>query len=685
MKALPSLRFISVLCACVITTVFWMTYSWYSSGPHPTPSQFDTLYYYQYAQAITDGHPYQFTASQPPSTGSTSHLFPFVLSVLQRLGFSGERLPLGSFGFGVLCLGVSLFLLEKIERILFPESKGLGLLLCSCNGAFFFTMLGETDIVLFTPLVLGVFLCALQQRTLPLTLLLIAAAWTRPEGMVLAGLLFVCSLGFWVFTRKAAWVKPTLIAGAIGLFFACLVLVLNTALTGSPVFSSVSQKGHFGEGGFFLLGLKKTGMEVIAILRDYFLGLSGSGRGYTYFPILGMVLFIRGLSLRPWRMDRESLAEGTIWLAALAGIVLPALGTSSGLMMNRYFGWFLPLVLLYSSGALGALFQQEGKQPLASILVALLLVFQGFSLTYLLGEFAENNRLVAGKIRAAKEMGDLLPANSKVMANGLGILQYVLQDHTLYEFQGITNTDLEFTRFYPQNFELFQYRPEYRTDYWLMNKPDSTQSWLQDLKAETVYEEFTLEAKGDTFVLLKVEWEVLEGPTSPLSFSILEKVAGLELVDALDVGYVLHDREHDRKILSSRKGVSILPSVSTRTVEGSPVMDVGEVILGRERFTIETHPGQDVHVVLRTALSSSNATGFLDGSLEKKTYYLGTPLSLRLFADGTHVSDVRVNLTPEEAAFSEVHMLIPASFITSEQTTLTISGDHIAYAYWFYQ
>jgi|GEM_PF-4665982 len=62
---------------------------------------------------------------------------------------------------------------------------------------------------------------------------------------------------------------------------------------------------------------------------------------------------------------------------------------------------------------------------------------------------------------------------------------------------------------------------------------------------------------------------------------------------------------------------------------------------------------------------------------------LSTQIALRLFVDGLEVPCPAINLG--ETGFSEVVLRVPAEFIQSEAPRIQIVGDHVSYAYWFYQ
>ena len=65
-------------------------------------------------------------------------------------------------------------------------------------------------------------------------------------------------------------------------------------------------------------------------------------------------------------------------------------------------------------------------------------------------------------------------------------------------------------------------------------------------------------------------------------------------------------------------------------------------------------------------------------SLKKET-------RLNVFVDGEQVASVQATLDDGDGKFSEVAFRIPGEAIRNETSLVQIFGDHLAFAYWFYQ
>ncbi len=228
----------------------------------PAPPQHDVLMYMQYARAIAEGRPYEYQLGDPPSTGSTSHLYPALLSVFYKLGFHGEALLWPSLVLnGVFFVGV-IACVGFLAAALLPHLMWLALVLAIFSGPIFLGVLGQTDAGLFMVCALGVWTALLYRRPLTAFAAMTAAVWTRPEGALVAAALTLCGGTMAVRNRRGAvW----LAVGLWGLFQCALVLLWNRWLTGTLMFHSLLGKGYWsGYSGW--IAVRRAGRDLAHVI-----------------------------------------------------------------------------------------------------------------------------------------------------------------------------------------------------------------------------------------------------------------------------------------------------------------------------------------------------------------------------------------------------------------------------------
>src|SRR5258708_37785107 len=74
----------------------------------------DAYIHFQYARVLAEGHPFQYNPGQPPTSGATSLLYPVILAVGYKLGFTGLQLGWWALGIGGLCWLLSAWLVYRL-------------------------------------------------------------------------------------------------------------------------------------------------------------------------------------------------------------------------------------------------------------------------------------------------------------------------------------------------------------------------------------------------------------------------------------------------------------------------------------------------------------------------------------------------------------------------------------------
>ena len=98
-----------LLLAVVVSSVF-LGFMLAATDGHFVPQVVDLYLVFQYARAMAEGHPFQYNAGEPPSTGATSLLHTAVLALAHAVGIRGEGLVAFAIltGAALLCVSVVL-------------------------------------------------------------------------------------------------------------------------------------------------------------------------------------------------------------------------------------------------------------------------------------------------------------------------------------------------------------------------------------------------------------------------------------------------------------------------------------------------------------------------------------------------------------------------------------------------
>jgi hypothetical protein len=276
----------------------------------PVASLDDAYITFQYARQIARGYPY-YNDGDRPTTGMTSPPFGFLMAGFYLLGFTGERLVGLAVGLGPIWLGVMAWLTYRLARRLIGErvsrwwplfAAALVLLTGSVQGASFNGM--ETG--LFTVLTLVALEAFFVRRIERCALWLGLATPVRPEGLILAGLMWgVLLVENLVRYRTVPWRKLALLFAA--LLVGLLPSLINWALTGTPSAAGLDAKS-------WLLNVPRYPQEIARSVL-------------TFYRRIVLGNFLGWVPLAPWFVP-----PGLLLLALLGWI---GMGARRGMVAGR--------------------------------------------------------------------------------------------------------------------------------------------------------------------------------------------------------------------------------------------------------------------------------------------------------------------------------------------------------------
>lgn len=299
----------------------------------------DVYIHFQYARQIAAGQPYVYNPGQPPSSGATSFLYPYILAGGYLLGFQELNLGLWAMMVGALALVSATWLVYRLVR-LFGAPDWLAVVMAlafevSGPVAWHFLSGMETGLVVLFTLgtlyaVLKIFIPSSEDGSHRHDLRLFVVIATlltliRPEGGILAVLAVgAAALSLWVrksethsrTRRSVSLLIPVLAVGAQP--------AVNLLLTGSAVASGNAAKSIFGIVPFSWGEVIRRVLENFGrTWAEFTTGISPR-EGMYLAPVVGLLALVGLASLlrrRKWRLAGililAWLVSGTLAIATL--------------------------------------------------------------------------------------------------------------------------------------------------------------------------------------------------------------------------------------------------------------------------------------------------------------------------------------------------------------------------------
>ena len=654
----------------------------------------DQIIYLQYARNIALGHPYVFSPGDAPSTGSTSYLYPLVLAALYKLGATGDTFITAAYALNSLFYLGIIALVWLIAKKMEPRVAVPATFMAALSGHAVSAVLHQTDVGLFALLALGLFASILYGRPRASLALAILCGITRPEGFVFAVAFFLCGGASLLLNRRFPDTLGTkhqartfLLLGTAGASAFLFTLFANHLLTGYAQFMSVANKGYFNKLPF-MGAVEGTLYDALSLIKGVFFGLSGSvlaNRQFYLFPLIGGLLALSGIMLHPRKEKGQRLCE--CWLLLAAGAVVLTIASSEyqGLSNDRYFAWIFPIWMLYAMIGTFELHERLGVKLFFPMMTTLLMLFQlvslvfAFSNSYTSAAVLENKRAFA--IRIDKET----PANARLGSVTGASLNYFMPQHKIYNLSGITSPDFFEPKFDIQTLRIIdqlKHQPKLRFEYWMTydNFLDSN-PWATPFFGETKLIDNDSATTGNlTLGIYEARWDTLDGGDTPQ----LIQTGSCSLVDSLDIGYFDDETSHGYHYYLRLKNMSIPLCIMTAKLGTNDYSEVGRIILGNESFSLRNvSPDKPLRIVLRTT-KKAKSLGYSGSHLVKiDNLELEDHLALRLFVDSQEVPCPTLDIGQE--GFSEIELDVPETYLKTSHPRIMVVGDHISFAYWFYQ
>jgi hypothetical protein len=683
---------LALLSSVVISSLFYILIC-SAGGGCLVIAEPDQLQYLQYGKNVAQGHPYIFVKGDTLSTGCTSHLYPFALGLLYKLGATGSAYLTASFIFNALIYMGIVVLSWSIAKKLYPAAATATLFLSVIGGHTLAAVFGQTDVGFFALFALALFASLLHGKVSCSLILAVLCPWVRPEGFVFA----IANILTWSISAVVphrgyskempsnAQSRPFLICGLCGIASFIGMLMLNHALTDHYQFMSVANKGYFKN--FPVMGaIQHTLMDLMDLLKGFFLGISSSSRQFYHIPFLGALLAFTGILFRPRKNMLGWLGEIWFSLSVVGSLLLIASSQWQGLSMDRYLTWLFPAWTLY---ILIGVYEVKKRIHISLFFPLILIVLTAFLLLSLVfvSTIKYNNATKLNTERLfAQHIDTQIDSSKSIGSVRGGGLAFYMPERKSYNLYGVNSPDFfdEDSGLLLKLIDRVKHRPDLRFDYWLAPINFTNENtWAEPFFGELVMSD-TDSSLGnpDALCLFKAVWTTLENGNTPKETYI--EPMKWACIDSLDIGNLQQERNHAYSSTIRLRNLKLPLTAKNAKLADNEYSENGRIVLGGEAFTIHSlTPHKAARIVLRTS-KTVEGTCYKGSSLARITG-LEMNDTLKLSA---RVNSVEIPLQPFKLRGSEFEELIfdlPAEAITATTCRVEIIGDHISFAYWFYQ
>ena len=672
-----------VLIALLNGIIFYQATGPYKVGKMFAATNPDTFLYAQYARAIAEGHPYQFNAGDPATTGSTSHLYPVILAFFHRIGFGDFALLEVTFWLNIFFYLISVVLLWFLASVLEPGGRRFVAVLFSLSGYAMHIFAGLSDIGLFTVLTLALWLSLLYRRHTAGALLLFLLPFARPEGAIIA-VLFPTVL---LYERLksgavAAFNRKLLVAGA-GLLGAAGLVILNIALTGIIGFDSTLGKNYFSR-MHLLPAVNYTVHDSLILWKNVLFGLNDAFRQYFFIPVVSGILILIGFYRFAARKVEDAIRPGVeLWwlLSLLCSTLLVVSSSFLGIHYDRYLFWMMPLLTInLIRGVLALPLTNNIKTGICTVFLLFQIAAYPFFLHGSISSASKTTPLVKTVLKAGRSRA---PGVRVAVLGGSGI-KYLNPDWYIINLGGVTSPWFrEVKGNIAGEIKTCQHRPSLQFDRFL-RMPDVSLP-IPEITGDSVVEEFPSRYNLPV-TLYSIDWQLLLKGETPLDDSIFRQLPpNRQLIDRIDAAWTADEKRTGFKCTSAYPYTNTVQALTKGSIRGKNLADAVRPVTGDAAFTLKTLPHKKHWLVVRVAVDQPVLLNGLSGR-STATINLRKIKSLTVSIDNTFKGTIDMSDLEqlEEEHFFERVITVPPDAITGESTRFCLSGFYLLCDLWIY-
>lgn len=619
--------FIWILMITFLISTFYLCSMFYYTGGYVSAPLDDTFIFLQYTWQYLHGHPLQYNTGDPPTTGTTSLIYPFFLIPGFLFGLDKINILYYTFSLGVLFLIISSWLVVRMGTRLINYKIGVWMaLLYLFNGPILWVYLSGMDAGLFTTSILVVMyslLLELNDKDQRYRRTILSASFmtlARPEGFFLS----LCIFGSIFWLKKA---KNYYFFIPIGL--GMLQLGLNYICNGTLSPNTMTAKSVLTKPNVNVLDmLATTGKYYAYILKDIFSGFNGEfsvlmetneGKQVSvYFAPFSLIFFLCGVFFLIFKEGSEFgiISSLCFFIGTLAVATALPFKWHWHRYLIPYYSIFLTFIVLgvyYLSDLMGRAISTINSRCIFYGLTSFLLCFAFLSTIYFGVAYGKNCKdIYFQQIRLGKWIDKNLPEDAIIALNDLGALKYFGNRYVIdllglgtkgmarswvngagsvYEY--LENLE---TKYYPQYFIIYP-------NWFVFDRL----GMLEEEIAQFRLLQPTIAGSGAPMVVYKIDWGLAHSGDDVQASNILTQLKGYKLVDRVDVADIEDELKHRYKFWESEPGMYYGmnyqdQALKLRSLEepSKVIIDGGRMITGGERMIINTEPGKDLKIIKRT-------------------------------------------------------------------------------------
>lgn len=651
----------------------------------------DAYIHFQYARQAAQGHPFVYNAGQQPSSGATSLLYPFILAIGYKLGFTGLNLGYWAYLIGVFALLVSALTVRAASTAA-GLPRGLALMMGAAVaswGTLVWHAFSGMETALVVAFTLLTFYTFERRRLVPFIASASVLAMLRPEASIMAVLASLIYALREILLWRSERVRVSEVLGQgrqrvpyflkllppilLPISFAAIQPLINLALTGSSNAAGSQAKSLLSIVPFDLGYIAGRVLANFAHAWETFLLGIGSD-GMLMLPFLIGVSALFGLYRIARRRPLTALLP-LLWLILIFGAI-STLDTADW-HFHRYHMPLLALAFPLSAHTVAALASRPRSR---AGLIGYFLIMSGFLTVIYVDFHADNVESVAAQpLAMAHWISENTPSDALIAVHDVGLIRY-LGGRETFDMVGLTTPGMaDAWRNGPGAVGEALVAAPRRADYIAAYDDARGLSYLEEsLYGERLagfhheFDPMTNVALGGPFQgIYQPSWQGADAATEPRVDAVRVDLDGFKAVDMLNVAELNSERAHDFVWHNISHLDGFASEIYLLAVPGCSmhcrVLDGGRRMNGGESFTLAAQAGQD-HILISRFHAPNGGV-------------------IRIVINESLTVERTLPAIPGQ--FVEVPTLIPAELAASGQLHIriepVISGDLIfPYRHWLY-